>query len=138
MPEQTENYPFDHTGRFVISSLAPGAPVLSAILSVPHDSDRVSGHGRLSQAVNPPLQIDSHFSGTVTVLGLHPGQIHQVYALQGTAPGHLLGAPHVTQLVIALNVIWGKEGKAQYTYVQGNTSHEFKDVPVRVTWLLGE
>jgi hypothetical protein len=49
-----------------------------------------------------------------------------------------LGAPHVTQLVIVLDGIWGSKGTATYTYVTGSVFHEITDVPVTVQWLLQE
>ena len=58
--------------------------------------------------------------------------------MQGSAVPPLLGAPHVTQLVIVLDGIWGSKGTATYTYVTGSVFHEITDVPVTVQWLLQE
>ncbi|HYA05772.1 MAG TPA: DUF1842 domain-containing protein [Xanthobacteraceae bacterium] len=129
-------FPFNHTGRFSIGTGLPGAPTLQAILSVPQNSNIVSGHGLLTQATNPPLHINNAFHGMVHVLGLGPAK--QIYALQGTAVPPLLGAPHVTQLVIVLDGVWGTKGTASYTYIMGAVFHEVRDVPVTVTWLLQE
>ena len=135
MPEASAfPFPFQHTGVFTIGTQNPGAPTLHAILSVPANSSIVSGHGQLTQAINPPLQINSAFHGVVHALGLGPAK--QIYTLQGTAIPPLLGGPHVTQLVIALDGIWGSKGTATYTYVTGSKFHVVADVPVTVKWLL--
>ncbi|WP_414447545.1 DUF1842 domain-containing protein [Burkholderia sp. 22PA0099] len=130
-----EIYPFNHTGNFTIGKLGlPGGLLLKAILTVPQTSSKVTGHGVLTQATNPPLHNETAFNGSVHALGL--GEAKQVYALQGSAIPPLLGAPHVTELVIQLDGIWGKTGKASYTYVLGDTVHRIEDQDVAVQWLL--
>ena len=74
-------FPFNHTGIFTIGTGQPGAVTLKAILTVPHNSSIVSGHGTLSQATNPPLQGNTSFHGVVHALGLGPAK--QIYALTG-------------------------------------------------------
>jgi len=136
MADPTVTFPFNHTGVFTIGTAKPGAVMLKAILSVPYNSSTVSGHGGLTQATNPPLNINNAFHGVVHSLGLGPAK--QIYALQGVAVPPLPGAPHVTQLSIELDGIWGTKGMATYTYVTGAVFHEVKDVPVAVQWLLQE
>ena len=104
---------------------------------VPQSSSSVTGTGLLTQAINPPLHANSAFHGLVHVL-VFGGSVTQIYSLHGSALPPLLGAPHVTHLVVTLDGLWGKEGKATYTYVVGDKFHEVKDVPVKVTWLLQE
>jgi len=135
MPETNIVLPFNHTGVFNIGTGAPGAPALSAVLSVPQNSSTVTGHGLLTQAINPPLNANNAFHGVVHVLAFG-GSITQVYSVQGSAVPPLYGAPHVIQLAITLDGIWGKEGKATYTYVNNEVIREIKDVPVKVQWLL--
>jgi len=134
MTEAAIPFPFAHTGVFDIGTHAPGAPTLQAVLSTPANSSTVSGHGTLTQATNPPLNINNAFHGVVHALGLGPAV--QIYALQGAAIPPLLGAPHVTNLVITLQGVWGDKGTATYTYVTGAVFHEVRDVPVAVRWLL--
>ncbi len=130
-----EIYPFNHTGNFTIGTPGlPGGLLLKAILSVPQASSNVTGHGVLTQATNPPLNSKSAFHGSVHSLGV--GEAKQVYAVQGAAVPPLLGAPHVTELVIQLDGIWGKTGKASYTYVIGDQFHRVEDQTVSVQWLL--
>lgn len=133
---ETEIFPFSHTGSFKIGAGNPGAQLLQALLSVPHNSSTVTGHGTLSQATNPPLHLNNAFHGVVHALG--GGSAKQIYALQGSAVPPLLGAPHVTQLIIFLNGIWGANGTASYSYIVGSQFHNVNDVPVHVQWLLQE
>ncbi len=137
MAEPSKTFPFNHTGVFCIGSGQPGAPMLKAMLSVAADSSIVSGNGVLSQATNPPLHAYNAFHGVVHSLGAGT-PAKQVYALQGSAVPPLLGAPHVTQLAIVLDGIWGSKGEATYTYVTGSVFHEVKQVSVTVQWLLQE
>ena len=126
-----------HHGHFIIGTGAPGAPRLNVFLTVPHNSSTVTGTGLLTQAIHPELHANNAFHGVVHVL-VFGGSATQIYSLHGAALPPLIGAPHVTHLVITLNGIWGKEGGATYTYVVGDKFHEVKDVPVKVTWLLQE
>lgn len=126
--------PFSNTGVFTITTGMAGAQTLQAILSVPRGSSTVSGHGKLTQATNPPLDANNAFTGVVHAVGTPKAM--QMYALQGTAIPPLLGAPHITQLLITTEGIWGTKGTASYTYVTGAVFHEVKDVPVTVQWLL--
>ncbi|MDR3507040.1 MAG: DUF1842 domain-containing protein [Caulobacteraceae bacterium] len=134
MTEALIPFPFEHTGVFTIGGHVPGAPTLKAILSVPSQSSIVTGHGVLTQATNPPLHVVNTFHGMVHALGLGPAK--QIYSLQGAAAPPLLGAPHVTQLMIALDGVWGAKGVATYTYVTGSVFHEIKEAAVTVQWLL--
>ena len=127
-------YPIQHAGIFNISTGAAGAQTLQAVLTVAMNSSNVSGHGRLTQATNPPLDCNNAFTGVVHALGL--GKAQQIYSLQGSAIPPLPGATQVTQLLIVLDGIWGTKGTATYTYLQGSTFHELADVPVRVEWLM--
>jgi hypothetical protein len=132
MPEALP--PFGHHGHFMIGTRLPGAPYLDAFLTAPPDSDRVTGHGVLTQATNPPLHANNAFHGVVTVLVSGP-LTKQIYSLHGTALPPLPGATHVTHLLITLDAIWGTTGKATYTYVVGASFHEVRDVPVKVQWM---
>jgi Domain of unknown function (DUF1842) len=133
-----EIFPLGHVGHFMIGTGAPGAPSLSVFLTVLHNSSTVTGCGLLiNPSTHPELHANNAFHGVVHVL-VFGGSTTQVYSLQGTAVPSLLGAPHVTHLLITLKGIWGTEGSATYTYVQGDRFHEVKEVPVRVRWLLQE
>ena len=67
MPESDIEFPFSHTGEFTIGTGLQGAPTLKAILSVPRNSSTVTGHGLLTQAINPPLHATTAFHGLVTL-----------------------------------------------------------------------
>jgi hypothetical protein len=138
MADSDIEFPFNHTGNFTIGTGLPGAQTLKAILSVPRNSTTVTGHGSLTQAVNPPLQVTTTFHGLVTeeVFG---GDVHQIYSLQGVPSPPRPGGMYVNQLSITLDGAWGKTGKASYSYIQGGVHapiHSVQNVPVKVTWLL--
>jgi hypothetical protein len=132
----SETTPFmQHAGVFSIGTHAPGAPTLQALLTVPPKSSIVSGHGKLTQATNPPLNIASNFHGVVHALGVGPAK--QVFAVQGSPiPPGLIGTPVITNLFIVLDGIWGNKGTASYSYWIGSKFEEISDVPVTVQWLL--
>lgn len=131
--------PLDHVGQFKIGTQAPGAPFLTALLTVPQNSNTVTGTGVLTQAISPPLRAETAFHGFVEILVMG-GQTTQVFTLQGVPFLPILGPPYVTHLLIWLKEIWGNQGTATYTYVDGSSSasHEVKNVPVTVKWLLQE
>jgi Domain of unknown function (DUF1842) len=135
-------FPFNHTGVFTIGTGQPGAVTLKAILTVPHNSSTVSGHGTLTQATNPPLHSNTAFHGVVHALGLGPAK--QVYALTGIPVPPALATTYVMHLSIVLDGIWGTKGTATYSYLVGHHPpghppvHEVKDAPVTVQWLLQE
>jgi hypothetical protein len=134
-------FPFNHTGVFTIGG-PPGAPTLKALLSVPHNSSTVSGHGTLTQATNPPLHGNTAFHGVVHALGVGPAK--QVYALTGVPVPPALAATYVVHLSIVLDGIWGTKGTATYSYLVGHHPpelppiREVKDATVKVEWLLQE
>lgn len=127
----SELFPFNHAGNFTIGKPGAGSRQLKLFLTVPQGSSKVTGHGVLFQATNPPLHIESTFHGTVHALN---GK--QVYALQGVGVPPIPGAPHVADVLITLDQVWGKEGKASYRYVVGSHFEEAVDQPVSVQWLL--
>lgn len=135
-------FPFNHTGVFTIGTGQPGAPTLKVLLSVPHNSSTVSGHGTLTQATNPPLHGNTSFHGVVHALGVGPAK--QVYALTGVPVPPALATTYVMQLSIVLDGIWGTKGTATYSYLVGHHPpelppiREVKDAPVKVEWLLQE
>jgi hypothetical protein len=131
--------PFGHTGKFTIGTPQPGAKLLQAILTVPPNSSTVTGHGNLTQAINPPPDANTAFSGVVHVVGLPPGQPKQIYALHGVPVPPALLKSYIMHLVIWLDGVWGTKGTATYTYIDTQHHiHEVKDAPVTVHWLLQE
>jgi hypothetical protein len=136
-------FPFNHTGVFTIGTGQPGAVTLKAILTVPLNSSIVSGHGTLTQAINPPLQGNTAFHGVVHALGLGPPPAKQIYALVGVPMPPALATTWVSQLLIVLDGVWGTKGTATYTYIvgthpPGGAVHEITEAPVKVEWLLQE
>jgi hypothetical protein len=139
MAESDIEFPFSHTGEFTIGTGKPGALTLKAILSVPRNSNTVTGNGSLTQAINPPLHALTFFHGLVT-LEVFGGKTHQIYSLQGNPVPGGVSLPFVAQLAITLDGAWGKEGKASYLFIRGfgHGSEHLTDQPVKVRWLLQE
>jgi Domain of unknown function (DUF1842) len=138
-------FPFNHTGVFTIGTGQPGAVTLKAILTVPHNSSIVSGHGTLTQAIAPPgLQGHTAFHGVVHTLGFGPLPPKQIYSLTGVPVPPALATTYVMQLFIVLDGVWGTKGTATYSYLVGHHPpelppiREIADAPVTVQWLLQE
>jgi hypothetical protein len=130
--------PFGHTGKFTITT-GIGGVVLQAVLTVPPNSSSVTGHGTLSQAVNPPWHGNTAFHGVVHVIGgLPPAPPKQVYSLTGVPVPPSWLVPYVSHLTIVLDGIWGTKGRATYTYFKDHGFHPVKDAEVTVQWLLQE
>ena len=130
-----ESFSLDHVGYFNIGTGNPGALFLTAVLTVPQNSNTVTGTGLLTQAISPPLRAETAFHGIVDVLVMG-GQTTQIFSLQGVPFLPIVGPPYVTHLLIKLDGIWGTKGKATYTYAVDGVHHEAKDQPVTVKWPL--
>jgi hypothetical protein len=137
MAQSDIEFPFSHTGRFTIGTERPGAITLRAILSVPRNSNVVTGHGSLYQAIEPPLHAPTTFHGLVTT-EVFGGTTHQIYSLQGVPSPPHIGASYVNQLSIRLDGEWGTVGKASYSYFHDHGHYHVQNDPVKVTWLLQE
>jgi Domain of unknown function (DUF1842) len=118
--------------NFMIGTGAPGAQRLTASLLVQENSRTVTGKGELTQAIAPPLHANNAFHGLKDQLVLGDS-VMDTYSLQGAPSPPRLGAPHVTHLLIKVHKNLNKGGRATYTYVIGDKSHEVKDVPVTLT-----
>jgi hypothetical protein len=129
--------PLDHVGQFSIGRHIPGALLLTATLTVPQNSNTVTGTGVLTQAVSPPLQGRTFFQGLVDVV-VNGDKTTQIFTLQGVPILPIMGPPYVSHLLIQLKGIWAIEGTATYSYVADGVSHEATNQPVSVKWLLQE
>ncbi len=102
-------YRIEHKGLF-------GAPVLNLQLLVDTQSKHVNGFGRITQAVNPPLEFTTQLSGVFRELSVQNFHLTIV-----TASGHPLVPspvgiiPPNFQLLMALSDDW-KSGTAEYEY----------------------
>ncbi len=100
--------------------------------------DAVSGYGRLSQAVNPPLEVNSRLEGEYTPLTVVPQSTHILITLTGypvvTWPPHGGVGPVLEpnlHVRIALESDW-KSGTATFSYRDSNGEwRQVKSVPVR-------
>jgi hypothetical protein len=110
----------------------PGAPILHFELLVNSSTGSVSGQAQITQAVNPPLDIDiTNVTGTVRKL-IFGGKITLSVVLEGT---YELRGPPPTQYIIlehftaqfAVDEQWNGRGGFAYG------GHDVNDVPVAGT-----
>ena len=118
---------------FTVGKPIPGAAILDGVLEFKADDDKVLGTGTLTQAVNPPINSDEAFDGVMHCTG--GGKTEMLLALTGSALPPMLGAPHITQMLIAIDGMWGAGGHATYTYASGSSFRTVKDAPVTINWL---
>jgi Domain of unknown function (DUF1842) len=70
--------------RLHTKTIQPGGVTLTLTLTVSTPTDQVTGHASVTQAVNPPLDVQSHVSGTlIHQFVMPPGQSHQRIDLTG-------------------------------------------------------
>jgi hypothetical protein len=98
-----------------------GAPVLSLQLLVDSQSKHVSGFCRITQAMNPPLELTTQLNGEFREISIQNLHLIIVTA-SGHSPVHMppVGGvgpviPPDLQLLMALNDDW-KSGTAEYEY----------------------
>lgn len=131
------------TGLFIatynIGTGLDGAPNFHLGLAVNTVDKTVSGSGRITQAVNPPLDVRSNLNGTFTYMTVMPKQTHILVVATGTPaiqwpPGGGIGPvllPNV-HLRMVLDSEW-KSGTAYYKYQDEDGEwHELNDVPVKL------
>ncbi len=130
--------PMPKNGVFTITTGAPGAPTVTALLSTDTTDGAVTGTATSTQVVSGgAATFKSSLHGVEHATGL--GGVAQVFSLQGAALPPLMGAKHISTMAISLSAVWGTEGTASYTvYNDTPTPVVMKNVPVKVQWLLTE
>jgi Domain of unknown function (DUF1842) len=116
----------------------PGAPTLTVDLMFDAPRSTVSGRGRLFQAVNPPLEVNSRCEGDYTYMTVMPHDTHILITLtgypvtkwpQGGGVGPVL-EPNL-QVRMVLESDW-RSGTATYSYRASDGEwHQVESVPVR-------
>jgi hypothetical protein len=116
----------------------PGAPVLTVDLMFYAPMSTVTGHGRLSQALSPPLEVDSRCTGNYTYMTVMPQKTHILITLTGypvikwPAGGGI--APIIEtnmEVRMVLEADW-HTGTATYSYRSPDGEwHQIESVPVR-------
>lgn len=125
------------TGSWEAGSRAPGAPLLRVDLLFDSMSHSVSGHGRITQAVSPPLDMRLTLQGDYTYLTVGPDRTHTLLTLTGypatswppnSGNGPVI-PPEMTARIL-LNAGW-QEGTATYRYRDSAGQwHTIESVPV--------
>jgi Domain of unknown function (DUF1842) len=121
-------------GSWEIGNLGmPGAPILTVDLMFYAPMSTVTGHGRLSQAVNPPLEVDSRLSGNYTYMTVMPQSTHVLITLTGYPNTKWVGPvlePNM-EVRMVLEADW-HTGTATYSYRSGDGEWSLiESVPVR-------
>jgi hypothetical protein len=106
-----------------------GAPGLVVHLAVNTPAETIGGQARLTQAVNPPLNIDVQLSGDFTYMTVMPDNTHILVVLSSVTPN--LNGQGLELRMVLTN--W-TSGTANYKYskeLPGNWT-SVTDVPVRL------
>ncbi|MGH2720910.1 MAG: DUF1842 domain-containing protein [Actinomycetota bacterium] len=123
-----------------IGTRAPGAPSFAVHLTVSTPAEHVTGQGRITQAVNPPVDVSTALDGDFTYMTLMPDTSHILVTLTGHPivnwpPGGGIGPvilPNV-QLRMVLVEDWSS-GTANYRdLTDDGTWRTVSNVPVRIT-----
>lgn len=116
-------------GKWIIAEAIPGAVLLhlQALVTVA-PVRKVNGRVRMTQATNPPLDVDIDVSGKFCNLTIADGKRH-VVSLQNV-PSPLFGAPSL-DIVMVMEDDW-KTGRACYSSQVGSGHFEACDVSVKV------
>ncbi|MCX2546702.1 MULTISPECIES: DUF1842 domain-containing protein [Pseudomonas] len=110
----------------------PGAQSLALNLLVSTPQHEVSGTSAITQATNPPLDIDSDVWGEYTYLTvMKPGVSKILITAEGNegGPGSNSIVNFKIQLVVGTD--W-REGVANYEYFDGQRWHELNNVPAHL------
>lgn len=99
----------------------------------------VNGAGRITQAVNPPLDVRTNLQGSFTYMTVMPKQTHILVVATGTPAIHWNPSagtgpalPTNFELRMVLDADW-KSGTAYYKYLGTDGAwHEVSDVPVKL------
>ncbi len=92
---------------------APGAPAVDLNLAVDAPSKKESGLGKITQAVNPPLNMDEFVHGSYDQLQ------NQIVATLTGVPAPAAGAEVNFGASLVLPA-WGKPGEASFWYRDGD------------------
>jgi len=110
------------TACYNIGGQMPGAPLFHTSLAVNTPTESLSGMGRITQAVNPPLDIHTRLRGDFTYMTVMPKNTHILIVATGYPmvhwPSHSGVGPVLppnVHLRMVLSENW-KSGTANYSY----------------------
>ena len=119
--------------RFEVGGEMPGAPLFTVQFAVYAPDQTLTGMGRITQAVNPPLDVPTKLQGDYTYMTVMPNLTHILVVANGEGPiGSTtpLSGPNA-QLRMVLDGDW-QAGVANYRYVGADgTWHEVTNAPVK-------
>lgn len=125
---------------YEIGTGLPGAPSFAVHLTVSTPAEHVTGQGRITQAVSPPVDVSTALDGDFTYMTVMPDTSSILVTLTGHPivnwpPGGGIGPvilPNV-QLRMVLTDDWSS-GTANYKYLADDgTWRTVSNVPVRIT-----
>lgn len=108
-------------GAWESDESAVGAPHLrlDLMFNAPHHS--VAGHGQVTQATNPPLDVESQLTGDYTYMTVMPQNTHVLVVVSGTD----------IEVRMVLDSNW-ESGTVTYRYrTQDGAWHTIESVPVK-------
>lgn len=113
--------------EYNIGGNMPGAPLFNAAFLVNTPAKTVVGSGVISQAVNPPLEVNTQLTGTYTYMTVMPKNTHILVVAEGVDKAK---QPNV-ELRMVLEEDW-KSGVANYKFYNGTAWVEIENAPVAI------
>ena len=115
-----------------------GAPLFDLHLCVNAPAGTVTGSGRITQAVSPPLDLTANMSGDFSYMTVMPRNVHILVVATGYPAAPLLHAggagpafPANVNLRMVLSEDW-KVGVANFKYIDSKGAwHEVENAPVK-------
>ena len=112
-----------------------GAPSFKVTMTVYTPEDTVSGGGNITQATNPPVNLNTRFNGQYTYMTVMPNQSNILVNATGYSVVHCPPTPVIIpnlQLQMVLSEDW-QSGIANYQYFNDASGKwtEVKNAPVR-------
>lgn len=115
---------------YLIGNNQPGAPRLQLDLLVYTPDRSVNGHATITQATNPPLDLNLDVWGSYSYLTVQPPSEGKILlTVRGNHGGPHANSPEQFELRALLDQDWQK-GEASYRYYNGQRWIEVDKVPV--------
>jgi len=120
------------TGHFSIGTHMAGAVTFTCALTL--SGGRAVGMGAVTQAINPPLDIDTYLSGTVANI-VWGADVTQVIALTGHAYRTPMPPnPENVECTMQLDSRNPAKCTASLSYLEDGVWHTLENLPVQVKW----
>ena len=124
---------------YQIGDAKAGAPLFKVSLLVYTPGETVSGYGIITQAISPPLKVETKLHGDFTYMTVMPRITHILVVATGYPVVHWpphggIGPviPPNVHLRMVLNEDW-KSGTANYQYIDSKGNwHNIKNAPVKI------